>query len=123
LTPSDHGKIAAPIPIHKDTISFSLSNCFIFFSKIADGKLVKKGSDIYVYGRSETVVCHTVNIRNINTTANVKSVQLPTAFPHLNNPQWCKSRRASEPRRQGCRRSKSTANPWQRRIWSPPAFP
>jgi len=38
-------------------------------------------------------------------------------------PQCCKSRRASESRRQGCRRSKSTASHWQRRIWSPPAFP
>jgi len=24
---------------------------------------------------------------------------------------------------QGWSRSRSTANPWQRRIWSPPAFP
>jgi benzoyl-CoA reductase/2-hydroxyglutaryl-CoA dehydratase subunit BcrC/BadD/HgdB len=41
----------------------------------------------------------------------------------VNNPQCCKSRRASEPRRQGRSRSKPTASPWQRRIWSPPAFP
>ena len=39
------------------------------------------------------------------------------------SPQRCKSRKASEPRRQGCRRSQPTASPWQRRIWSPPAFP
>ena len=38
-------------------------------------------------------------------------------------PYRCKSRRASEPRRQGRSRSRPTANPWQRRIWSPPAFP
>jgi hypothetical protein len=38
-------------------------------------------------------------------------------------PQYCKSRRASEPRRQGRRCSRSTASAWQRRIWSSPAFP
>jgi len=36
--------------------------------------------------------------------------------------QRCKSRRASEPRRRGRSRSKPTASPWQRGIWSPPAF-
>ena len=38
-------------------------------------------------------------------------------------PYRCKSRRAPEPRRQGWSRSQPTANPWQRRIWSSPAFP
>jgi len=35
---------------------------------------------------------------------------------HKSSPYRCKSRRASEPRRQVCSRSKSTASPWQRRI-------
>jgi len=38
-------------------------------------------------------------------------------------PQCCKSRRDPESRRQGHSRSAPTASPWQRGIWSPPAFP
>ena len=65
-----------------------------------------------------------VETRVLNQAVRRHLKRFPQNFMfQLSKPYRCKSRRAPESRRQGRSRSQPTASPWQRRIWSPPAFP